>query len=572
MIISRSRSLLACAALAGLILSACGGGDPGGRGGGGGGGAPNDPISGGNPFPQPGTEADPPTARLEQRVDTIAEAALRDGPVAGLSIAIFRNSREILASGYGFSDLDRRQPATAETRYDIASVSKLFTALAILKLVDEGVLGLDDHVATRLPAFPNPDQGAISLRQLLNHTSGLNDYEAADFVRMLHAEAPPEPLTPAFVLDYLAGRPLDAPPGAEWQYTNSGFYLAGLIIEQATGTPWGEYVRQAIALPLGLSDTLPCDELRPDQRSAGYESTDAGFERSAVYAEAGVQGDGGLCSTARDLARLPAALAEHSLLPEKLLAEMLRPTVLADGVTVDYGLGVRLGRIDGHPLWGHTGSVLLTYASVVAHYPEDGVTIVVLVNTSNTQADALVVEGGIAREVLGMTTSLAAATFEYPAFETASLYDGEYVGDRRFDIQAILGGSVPPGRERFRILRKDGVFQRLVLTPGAEGPPLELVYTGNHSFGRADWPMDRFVFDIEAGRARGYSEYYNGMFVTSPEFRQRVAIKVVHAGLPSAGVVRRFSQERSILASFGACSSSRSNALRPIRPTTPGWE
>ena len=118
-----------------------------------------------------------------------------------------------------------------------------------------------------------------------------------------------------------------------------------------------------------------------------------------MYSEAGVQGDGGLCSTVLDLGRLPAALAEHRLIPEARIAEMLQPTVLANGASVDYGLGTRLGSLEGHPVWGPTGSFLLTYGSTLAHYPEDDVTIAVLINTTNTAADALVIEGLVA-EVL----------------------------------------------------------------------------------------------------------------------------------------------------------------------------
>jgi len=480
---------------AGLLLSACRG---------------NDATSpAGTPGPDPQT--------LNARIDSIAETALRDGPVAGLSIAIFRGSEPVLVKGYGFSDVEAGLPVTAETKYDIASVSKLFTALAVMRLVEEGELRLDDDLTTLLPTFPNPEQGRrISLRQLLNHTSGLNDYLAADFVRLLHSEKPVAALPASFVLDYLDGRALDADAGTEWQYTNSGFYLAGLIIEQVTGQRWGDYVRNAVAKPLGLHDTLACDDLRPDQRTQGYEPADDGFNRSSLYAEAGVQGDGGLCSTALDLGRLPAALAEQRLIPEARIVEMQQPSILANGVAVDYGLGVRRGRLDGHSIWGHTGSFLLTYGAVLAHYPDDDVTIAVLVNTANTAADALVIEGLVAREVLGFPES--AADTPKLSREASMMYAGEYIGDRYYDVQAIRGGNVPDARERFAIVEKSGHLERIVLN-GDERPALKLVYKGNHRFGRADWPMDRFVFDVEAGRARGYSEYYNGIFAT---FNRRV--------------------------------------------------
>lgn len=455
---------------------------------------------------------------LAAAIDSIAEGALRDGPVAGLSIAVFRGSEPLFAKGYGLSDVAAREAATPETRYDLCSVSKLFTALAIMRLVEEGRLDLDEDLATLLPAFPNSEQAQrISLRQLLNHSSGLNDYLAADFARLLRSAAPAAPLSPGFVLEYLEGRELDADPGTQWQYSNSGFYLAGLIIERVSGQSWGEYVQNAVARPLGLHDTMACDALSPEQRSLGYQPGDAGFDESALYAEAGVLGDGGLCSTVLDLGRLPAALAEHRWLPVARIAEMMTPTTLSDGIRVDYGLGVRLGRLDGHPLWGHTGSFLLSYASTLAHYPEDDLTIAVLVNTTDTTADALVIEGLVARKVLGLPDSLNESM---RLSDTAPEYAGEYIGERIIDLQATSDGAWPGARERFRIVEDDGLLERVVLREGEARPALKLVFLGDHSFGRADWPMDRFVFHVEDGRARGYSEYYNGIFAT---FNRRVA-------------------------------------------------
>ena len=455
--------------------------------------------------------------RLEQRVEAIAENALRHGPVAGLSIAVFRGPELVLAKGYGYADVDARTPATATTVYDVASVSKLFTALAVLKLVDDGKLNLDDTLAALLPEFPDPGQGRrITLRQLLNHTSGLNDYLAADFVRFFHADRPMAPLRPSFVLGYLDGRALDSDPGAEWQYSNSGFFLAGMIVERISGRPWGNFVRDEIARPLGLDATMSCDAMRPEERTRGYQPAGSAFEPNAIYAEPGVQGDGGLCSTVLDLARLPAALARHRLIPGHRMREMLRPTKLIDGVSVDYGLGVRLGELRGRPLWGHTGSVLTTYASTLAHYPQEDVTIAVLVNTADTSADALVIEGQVAREVFSLGNAGFAAR-ETPG--AASVYIGEYVGDRDDDIAMILAGEVPNKRKRSSIIEDGDGIARIVMPASDERPPLELIPLGNHSFGREDWPLDRFVFAVTDGRARGYSEYYNGIFAT---FNRRV--------------------------------------------------
>ena len=456
------------------------------------------------------------TEPLAVRIDRIAEAALEDGPVAGLSIAVFRGEEPLFANGYGSADLATQQAATAATVYDIASVSKPFTALAILKLVDEGKLGLTQRLSELLPEFPDPDQGRlITVRQLLNHTSGLNDYLAADFLRFRRSGSPAAPLTASFVLDYLGNRPLDARPGTEWQYSNSGFYLAGMIIERVAGQSWGAYIRDEIARPLGLHATVPCDSLARGGHAVGYNATGGDFQPEDYYAEAGVQGDGGLCSTVLDLGRLPAALAGSRLVREDLVREMMQPTTLEDGATIDYGLGIRLGELGRHPLWGHTGSILESYVSTLVHYPNENVTIAVLLNTADTTVDALVIEGLVAQEVLPLED---AGTGIAVPLDAASLYVGEYLGERDGNF-----GTIEPveatDRLRYRIIETDRQLARV--TAGASHPPLELVFLGNHSFGRRDWPLDRFVFDVANGRVRGYSEYYNGIFAS---FNRRVDV------------------------------------------------
>ncbi|MDX1531471.1 MAG: serine hydrolase domain-containing protein, partial [Rhodothermales bacterium] len=315
---------------------------------------------------------------LSTRIDSIAQAALDDGPLAGLSIAVMRDGEVRHARGYGLADIETGRPVTAETLFNVASVGKIIAAAAVLRLVDEGTLSLDDDLASLLPAFPNPEQGRqITLRQLLNHTSGLNDYVPADLERWKQSR---EPLDPSFVLDYVRDRPLDFEPGTDYSYTNTGFYLAGLIVERVSGSSWGDYVLREVAAPLGLHSVVLCDEAGA-RRTTVYDRTDAGLVVSVVGAEQGIRGDGGLCMNVLDLARLPHALRTSGLLSASSLEEMLRPTVLADGLVVDYGLGVARGVLHGHPLWGHLGGAEGSLAATLIHYPDDDVTIAVVVNT-----------------------------------------------------------------------------------------------------------------------------------------------------------------------------------------------
>ncbi len=173
------------------------------------------------------------------------------------------------------------------------------------------------------------------MRHLLSHTSGLPDYEAAHTKYWL---AGGKPVSAKFVLDFLSGRPLEFEPGSRWSYSNSGYYLLGMIVERVSGQPYGEFVRDEIAAPLGLVATAPCDEVFGSAAATrGYDATEKGLVASRLIGAPNIVADGGLCSTVGDLARLPAALARGDVVNAASLAKMREATTLASGVAVDYG-------------------------------------------------------------------------------------------------------------------------------------------------------------------------------------------------------------------------------------------
>ena len=433
--------------------------------------------------------AEPPQSHLSERIDVVASTALREGPIAGLSIAVTRGGDVVHARDYGVSGLD--PSAGAEGLYDLASVTKLLVAAAVLTLVDAGQLDLQDDLASLLPEFPNIEQArTIKLRHLLNHTSGLSDYVDAEIERWNQTQ---EPLRPEFVLDYARARPLDFEPGTNWRYTNTGFYLAGLIIERTSGRSWSEYTLEAVARPLGLQGIVLCDDLGAEP-PPGFEVTGTQLAPSREAAEEGVGADGGLCGCALDMARLPRALSSSGLLSATSLAAMLRPTVLTSGLSVGYGLGVALGSLEGNSLWGHLGGNGASYISTLAHYPDQDVTIAVLVNTLYGEVGALQVEASVARLVLGFdepTLSDDALTSSEQAAHV-----GRYVGDR--------------GPRSFTIAAHgDRIVRR---TPTDPDTSLPLLRQRSDVFGREDWPLDRLVFHRRGGLSAAVSLYYNGFF------------------------------------------------------------
>lgn len=335
------------------------------------------------------------------RIDAAIDSVIASGDIAGAAVVVLHGSEVLHARGYGFADHEGRGPAGPETLFNLGSVTKLFTGAALISLAESGALSLDDPLSRWVPEFPNPEQAeAITLRQLVDHTSGLSDYLAADLPGF---DTTGVTMTREEVLEYLRGRPLDFLPGTHWAYTNTGFYLAGIVVERAGGQPWAEYVAERIIAPLDIHDIHLCDDVR-EQVATGYARGDAGLTRDPVYLVAGLRGDGGLCASALGLARFPGRLAVGSVLTPRGLAAMTAATPLASGVTVDYGMGARRGHVQDHPLWGHTGGHAGTVAAV-AHFPEEDVTIAVLINTVRSRRDALALLGDVAVPVLQLDTT-----------------------------------------------------------------------------------------------------------------------------------------------------------------------
>ncbi len=434
-----------------------------------------------------GGESEPRFPHTEA-LDSLGDAALIDGPIVGLSIAIANGGELVYERGFGVADLSSGARASPSTVYNIASTAKILAAVAVMNLVESGRISLDDSLADLLPDVASRGAlGDATLRQLLNMTSGLRDYVGADLERL--AANPSVPLSSEFVLDFVRTAPLTHQPGTNWIYTNTGFYLAGLVVERVTGRAWADFIIEDIVRPLGLLETHLCDDVA-DSRARGYERDEDGFIPSVLDAERGVRGDAGLCASVRDLALLPKALASGSVISSVGLNAMTAPTALGRGLAIDYGLGVSSGEIGGHRLWGHLGGSG-SIVSTLAHYPDDEVTVAVLVNTRGANLGALALEGEVARIVFGLDPSLANIAVDSA---TGSALRGTYTGDRE--------------ATRVRIAH-DGAS---LLRVSADNSRLPLLRQGADSFGRADWPFDRIVFQRVNGRAEAYSAYYNGFF------------------------------------------------------------
>jgi D-alanyl-D-alanine carboxypeptidase len=368
--------------------------------------------------------AQTPTAtELSSRVDALAQKML-SRPVAGISIAVARDGEVVIARGYGMANLEHSVAVTPETIFHIASISKNILAAVVLQLVDEGKLRLDDDVTKYVPEAPTQGRH-VTVRQLLNHTSGIYSFtslpNAADNERL--------ELTHDQVLGLIKDKPFDFEPGTRWRYDNSAFYLAGMVVERVTKQEYGAYVREHVFKPLGMSSASLCDaRMVVLHLASGYEIDGGALVNAAFMTWKLPFAGGAVCATATDLAKWEAALDSGRVLTPSSLALMRTPTTLADGTKIDYGLGTRLGSLDGHLVLGHTGSGG-GFRTVFVSFPDDHLTIVVLLNLGDAGSPPpLVMAAEIARAARGLVKKNALLDLPVPSAELAAL-SGKYDSD-----------------------------------------------------------------------------------------------------------------------------------------------
>ena len=347
-------------------------------------------------LPPPGGRAAEPALDADSRaaIDAVVRDALASSGVPGASIAVVRDGRIAYVQAYGSARLDPPAPAAAAMRYSIGSVSKQFTATAVLMLAEEGKLSLDDPVSRFAPDLSSA--GSVKIRQLLSHTSGYQDYWPQDYV-------PPfmlQPTTAAAILDRWAKKPLDFPPGTQYQYSNTGYVLAGMIVEKAAGTPLLPYLTARIFRPLQMASVANIDQERlGDTDPTGYLRYALGPPRSAPKEGKGwLFAAGELAMTAEDLARWNVGMIDRKLLRPESYRQMQTEVLLENGVGIGYGLGIEVKRRNGHRVLQHGGEVS-GFTSTNMVFPDDRAAVTVLVNQDSIDTSA-VIAGRIADRLL----------------------------------------------------------------------------------------------------------------------------------------------------------------------------
>lgn len=308
-------------------------------------------------------------------IDGIVRDALAASGVPSASIAVVRDGRITYVKAYGLARLEPKTPAAAPMRYGIGSVSKQFTSTAVLMLAEEGKLSLDDPVSRFAPDLTGA--GSVKIRQLLSHTSGYQDYWPQDYV-------PPfmlQPTTAAAILDRWAKKALDFTPGTQYQYSNTGYVLAGVIVEKASGTPLLPFLTARIFRPLQMASVANIDQDRlGDTDPTGYLRYALGPLRPAPKEGKGwLFAAGELAMTAEDLARWNVGMIDQKLLQPESYRQMQTEVLLENGVGIGYGLGIDVLRRNGHRVLQHGGEVS-GFTSTNMVFPDDRAAVTVLVN------------------------------------------------------------------------------------------------------------------------------------------------------------------------------------------------
>lgn len=314
------------------------------------------------------------------RVDAAVESERTAQKIPGVAVAICRDGKLIKAAGYGLANVELSVPVTPETIFQTGSVGKQFTSMAVMMLVEQGKIALDDKITKYLPESPSFWKN-ITVRQLLTHTSGIADYGGEEDtmgkgVINFRKDYTEEELIKAF-----AKMPMDFAPGEKWSYSNTGYVLLGIIIHRATGEFYGDYLQKRIFKPLGMNSTRIISEADiVPHRSAGYRLVKGELKNQQwVSPTLNTTADGALYTNVLDLAKWDAALDARQMVSAASYQAMWSPVKLNNGKTYPYGFGWSLSEKDGKRIVSHDGAWQGFTMNITRHI-DDRFTVIVMTN------------------------------------------------------------------------------------------------------------------------------------------------------------------------------------------------
>jgi CubicO group peptidase (beta-lactamase class C family) len=442
-----------------------------------------------------------PADRDAPALDAIVQRVIAQERVVGASVLVARGDRILLHKGYGFADLALEAPAKDETVYHVVGPMLPFTGIAVMQQVERGKLSLDDDISKFIPEFPLQGHH-VTVRQLLNHTSGIVDYHyLGDPIEATSRQ--PKALDEVTAL--FANKNWVNDPGKKWDWSISGFNLLVTIVERVTGQSFSDYVQQNIFTPAGVKSTSYCDDFTLTRGLAhAYRKIGAGYiearENGMAY-----NSDLRFCSTVGDLLKLWRAIQQKSLVRPETFRQMTTAEGAAQHMSAQdpkaqYGFAMILNHEDDHRRIGQHGS-LMGYSGSLYDFPEDNLTIIVLTNTEDQNAYAIT--RALGRAILGLPALPAPRHEAEP-----TLADKPISADERKQLAgtfvlkldqvgANLHDSFAQYRRTYRVFDENG---RLMIQPLGEGPE-RLLKQDDGSFAMRSSPAAHISFAVQNGHA-----------------------------------------------------------------------
>lgn len=358
-----------------------------------------------------------------QKVDEFIKAEMARQRIPGLALAVVRNGEALIAKGYGLANLEHQVAVKPETIFQSGSIGKQFTAMAVMLLVEDGKLSLDDKISKHLAGTPDVWK-EITVRHLLTHTAGTTDYPQGFDFRKDHTEDE--------LLKQAMAAPLAFQPGEKWSYSNLGYVVLGILISKVSGKFYGDFLKERVFAPLGMTTARVINEADIiANRAAGYRQERGEWKNQHwVSPVLNTTADGSLYFTVLDLVKWDAALYGERLVKQTSLETMWTPVKLNSGKTHPYGFGWALGEMRGRRIREH-GGAWQGFTSFIARYIDDKLTVIVLTNLAGANP------GRIAKGVAGLLVPELAPVERKEIAVEAKIFDA-YVGQYELAPNFIL--------------------------------------------------------------------------------------------------------------------------------------
>jgi CubicO group peptidase (beta-lactamase class C family) len=359
----------------------------------------------------------PSLAQTTADVDAVVQKVIDAKIVPAAGVAVIRDGKVVLTKGYGLADMDSNTPANENTAFQIASVTKQFTAAGILLLVEDGKLKLDDTLGKYVTEVPDAWKG-VTIRQLLNQISGIPNYTAMG--KLVNNKT----YSPSEIIDIVRDSPMRFEPGTQWEYSNTNYFLLGMVIEKVSGKPYPDYMRERIFKPLGMSSTVVnTSGLAIKNAATGYNFTGGKLVKAGLDDPSQPFAAGAIVSTPVDMAKWAIAVADGKLLKKASWDEAFAQGKFKDGKLSNYGFGWEVGKLGETAYLAHSGGIA-GFGSYHIRFPADKLSVVVMTSTPG-RATAL------AQDVAGVYLPKVAATIaaqkaaQEAARNAAPIADGE---------------------------------------------------------------------------------------------------------------------------------------------------